>query len=162
MAPRMSLLDGPTHRKCLCGLLESALTEKQSPVSGVGLLKEERMIRVWIMGLPVSTLCRFCSLGWRNVWWFSEVLVWFVGRCQGWGSQTSWRLNNASSYCSAQDLSQPNQREKTGGRDESDVVDLCWNRLRHLMFHLELQWGSSTHTHTHTQNPWSTVNSCSV
>lgn len=41
--PRMSLLSGPTHRKCLSSLFESALTKKKSPVSGVWLLLEERM-----------------------------------------------------------------------------------------------------------------------
>lgn len=41
--PRMSLLSGPTHRKCLSRLFESALMEKKSPVSGVWLLTEERM-----------------------------------------------------------------------------------------------------------------------
>ena len=38
--PRMSLLSGPTHRKCLSGLFESALTKKRSPVSGAWLLTD--------------------------------------------------------------------------------------------------------------------------
>lgn len=57
--PRMSLLYGPTHRKCLCGLLESTLTRKQPPVSGVGLLKEERMNWVWSIGTLVETVASF-------------------------------------------------------------------------------------------------------
>lgn len=41
--PRMSLVSGPTHRKCLSGLFESTLTKKKSPVSEVWLLMKERM-----------------------------------------------------------------------------------------------------------------------
>lgn len=40
---RMSLLSGPTQRKCLSGLLESAWVKKKSPVSGV-LVKDGRRL----------------------------------------------------------------------------------------------------------------------
>lgn len=40
---RMSLLSGPTQRKCLSGLLKSARVKKKSPVSGV-LVKDGRRL----------------------------------------------------------------------------------------------------------------------
>lgn len=63
--PRMSLLYGPTHRKCLCGLLESTLMGGKSPVSAVGLLKEERMNRGWRRVWRGSTFV-FYSLDWEH------------------------------------------------------------------------------------------------